>query len=680
MKFSTRITLLLVGGLFTLSAVGLTIERTITTNNEERVFEQLTALRDIKKTQVQDYFEQIEDQVVTFSRDQMIVDAMIEFKAAFHTMTDEIPPEDLAMMEQKVRGYYELDFLTRYKERHGAPIDIQPLLPSSPQTIYAQYNYIANNPNPLGSKELLDRAGDTPYDQLHNKYHPIIRDYLQRFGYYDIFLIDPQTGEIVYSVFKELDYATSLIHGPYAKSNFGQLFQEILKSSSRDNVRLVDFAAYTPSYEDEAAFIASPIYDGSQLEGILIFQMPVDRLNRLMQQSTGMGETGETYLVGSDRVMRSQSRFIEESTILVQEVATDAVAVALTGSSGTAIIDDYRGTSVLSSYAPIKLLNLDWIIIAEQDEAEAFASLSHLRSILGVIMFGAVVLILLVAAAAIRSTREAFASVQKTAEENLVLAEEAKKATAMKSDFLATMSHELRTPLNAIIGFNKLAVKRANKVAGLVDTGHPAYQAVQQQEKYLTHVTTAADGLLTLINQILDLSKIEAGRMEVFVEEVKVLSIVSELQKTTEPLIKTNNNRLVVQAPDTIGNMRTDVTKVQQILLNLVGNAAKFTQNGTVTLSVAPELSIEKDFIVFTVQDTGIGMTPEQQTKIFDSFTQADTSTTRQFGGTGMGLAIVKNMIELLKGTISVESTMHAGSTFTVRIPRNYSASSTAAA
>ena len=232
----------------------------------------------------------------------------------------------------------------------------------------------------------------------------------------------------------------------------------------------------------------------------------------------------------------------------------------------------------------------------------------------------------------------------------------AEQANRAKSSFLANMSHELRTPLNAIIGYSEMLEEEAQ------DEGLDAF--VPDLEK----IRGSGKHLLNLISDVLDLSKIEAGRMELYVEQFAIGPLVEDVVATIGSLLEQNKNILELKVGD-VGEMATDQTKLRQILMNLLSNAAKFTSEGRVLVEVEAESVAGKTWVVFKVADTGIGMTQQQKESIFEAFTQADLSTTRKFGGTGLGLAITEHFCRLMEGEINLESEPGKGSTFTMRLP-----------
>jgi signal transduction histidine kinase/CheY-like chemotaxis protein len=230
-------------------------------------------------------------------------------------------------------------------------------------------------------------------------------------------------------------------------------------------------------------------------------------------------------------------------------------------------------------------------------------------------------------------------------------------ASRYKSEFLANMSHELRTPLNAIIGYSEMLEEEAADLDQ--KTFIPDLQKINGAGKHL----------MSLISNILDLSKIEAGKMDLYLENFEIVPMIKEVIATVKPLIEKNANTLELQCADGLGQMRSDITKLRQMLFNLLSNASKFTERGTITLRVDRESVNGSGWVSFSVTDTGIGMTPEQTTKLFQAFTQADTSTTRKYGGTGLGLAISQKFCHLMGGEITIESALGQGSTFKVRLP-----------
>lgn len=246
---------------------------------------------------------------------------------------------------------------------------------------------------------------------------------------------------------------------------------------------------------------------------------------------------------------------------------------------------------------------------------------------------------------------------RRTEHELLLAKAAAEDANTAKSAFLANMSHELRTPLNAIIGYSEMLEEDAAE-HGLTDSIDD-----------LQRINHSGRHLLSLIDDILDLSKIEAGRLELHVDTFEAATVVTAAVRTSESLASARHNRLRVSGAESLGVMRSDPTKLQQVLLNLVGNACKFTSDGEVHVACERRREYSRDWIVIAVRDTGIGMTPAQVSRLFKEFMQADFSTSRKYGGTGLGLAISQKLAGLLGGAVSVDSQLGTGSMFTLRVP-----------
>ncbi|WP_338453726.1 PAS domain S-box protein [Candidatus Bealeia paramacronuclearis] len=248
---------------------------------------------------------------------------------------------------------------------------------------------------------------------------------------------------------------------------------------------------------------------------------------------------------------------------------------------------------------------------------------------------------------------------RKKIEEELRKAKDAAlEASRAKSEFLAMMSHELRTPLNAIIGYSDLLAEQAQDENQTQTAGD------------LNRIKDAGQHLLSLINDILDVSKLEAGKTEIYHEIFSVDDLIFNVNGMAQPLMKLNHNEFILEDSQNLGLMNSDFVKLRQNLLNLLSNAAKFTENGKISLSIRIEKNKKEDWLVFSVRDTGCGITPQQLKKLFNPFVQADTSTTRKYGGTGLGLTLVKRYTEMMGGSIAVESISGQGTTFVMRLPR----------
>ncbi|EKD49074.1 MAG: hypothetical protein ACD_64C00014G0004 [uncultured bacterium] len=397
---------------------------------QQATFHALAAIRESKKQQIETYFDQIRNQCQTFAQDLMIIDAMKDFKKGFDTIAQQLnySPEQIAEYTQNLKTYYQKEYLPRLNANIETAETIQDYFAQMPEvTKLLQYLYISHNPNPVGQKENLNTAKDgSDYSKVHEKYHPAIREYLKKFKYYDIFLLDIQSGSIVYSCYKEVDFSTSLATGPFKKTNIASLFRDVQEAQKIDFVRLVDFKFYDPSYGKPASFIGAPIYDQGKKIGVLIFQIPIDQIDKITMNDrkwaeTGLGNTGETYLIGSDYKMRTNSRFLVEnpdayfttlekigtpkniidklrllkSTILVQEINTTASREVVRGSTNTIFDEGYLNVPVISAFTPANLKDFNWGLLVEINQSETLQPIHSLLWSFLLWSLGALILVVL---------------------------------------------------------------------------------------------------------------------------------------------------------------------------------------------------------------------------------------------------------------------------------------------
>lgn len=338
----------------------------------------IEALGEVREGAIEDYFHNMEQQLLLLAESYEVQEVLIRLLPAFRTYRTEIASseESITTMRQKLTTFYSSEFASRLKEVNpGAAFDPSSLGATlDAEAVALQAAYIADNPSPLGSKLDLDRANDaSQYSAIHAEAHPFIRNYLKRLGVYDVFLVDAETGSVVYTVFKEADFATSLINGPWADTLLGEAFRKARDTVGANTVYLTDYAAYRPSYDAPASFMATPVFHGGKKAAVLIFQMPLDRLQAVMSERSGMGETGEFYLVGTDNLMRSDSYLSPETHSVAASFAdpvkgradSDAIRNALNGVHGVGVIENYLGNDVLSAYHTIEYGDIKWALVGE---------------------------------------------------------------------------------------------------------------------------------------------------------------------------------------------------------------------------------------------------------------------------------------------------------------------------
>lgn len=427
---SRLIVMLIAVALLTSIVLGLVGWQSGRTSLQKTIFNQLNGIRAAQGYQVEYYFKQVFAHTRSLASDRMVVNAMNQLQQGYNNGLNQSLNE---AQDLEVSKFYDDEFVPKIaSSTTNTPLSIL-YQPTRAAARYFQYHYLVNNPYPTGSKDVLvESKGDTTiYNRFHKFYHPIFRDLSNEFGYYDVFLIDIESLSVVYSVFKEVDFATSLKDGPYRESSLGLLANQIKANPERGHVSILDYRSYSPSYGAPASFIGAPIFDRNEAIGIIAVQLPTDELNKVMTSSgrwreNGLGESGESYLVGSDKLMRSTSRLFRQneaeyfagveknglsentikniktfnSTVLLQPVTSASIDNVFLDEIGTHITTNYLGKSVLSTYAPLNIEGLNWAIVSEMNEEEAFKEvLSLQRNILlwglGLVLVTAFISILL---------------------------------------------------------------------------------------------------------------------------------------------------------------------------------------------------------------------------------------------------------------------------------------------
>jgi class 3 adenylate cyclase len=361
-----------------------------------------------KTTTLKAMLDSLRDQVISMSDSHVTIDGMREFRAAYKSLN----AASLTLEQsEKLEGFYENDFLPKLAEQiDGEPV-LEQYLPVKPAERYLQYHYLSNNPHPYGKKQDLEESesDQSSYGKIHQTYHNAFERAVKIFGFEDVMLVDAESMEIVYSYQKTSEFATNLETGPYANTLMASKVRAMRGNNDRDDFKIADFEPYRPSLGKPMAFAVSPIFDGPQMIGLLVLQFPIDNFNKVLTGNfnwaeEGMGQTGETYLVGPDKTMRSRSRFMYEkpkdfvqllrqssvptsvveriekqgNVICAMPVESESVAAAFRGQKGIMVVNDYRGEETLSAYGPLELNSLRWAVITEKDLAEVEAPIHQL--------------------------------------------------------------------------------------------------------------------------------------------------------------------------------------------------------------------------------------------------------------------------------------------------------------
>jgi methyl-accepting chemotaxis protein len=533
--------------LIPLALMGIATYRSAAAALTTEAFAKLETVRTITAKSVERYFQTLHDELSVLSEDRMAIDACKQFQAAFATVLTDNNADDKAVAQarRELESHYVGEFSTEYRKRSGSEPITKPHLESLDDTAaYLQLLYIRNNEHALGSKLMLDTADDqSTYSKVHATFHPLFRNILEKYNLADVFLIDAVTGDILYTVHKEPDFAASLRRGQLVGTSLATAFLEAVGSGRRNAIAYGPFARYFPSFMAPASFLAAPLYDGRQLVGVVAFQIPIDHANEIISETTGMGQTGETYAIGSDRMFRSNSRFAADlgvsSTIIDPKIKVNTAPVKSAldqGLSGTALGVDYRDTPVLSSWSPITIHRdeasdrgtIRWALVSEIDEAEVLAPIHRLRNfaltIFGLTTAGVLLVSSGIARRLTRESNRQAALVDGIVHNTHALASSSEELTSV-SQQMSAAAEETTAQANLVSAAAEQVSSNAGTVSGsienLVSSIHEIAKSAQQAASVAKQAVDMA-GTASTTMDALGRSSAEIGKV------VKVITSIAE--------------------------------------------------------------------------------------------------------------------------------------------------------
>lgn len=549
---------------------------------------QLEAVRSIKGAQLQQYFQTLEAQIATFAENHMVVEAMRDFRVSFRSAIEEseITPAELEGLRKQLRTYYSNEFNDEFRKLNPDKTpDLGGLFDAlDDESVYLQYEYVRSNPNPLGRKQQLDRAGDrSTYSEHHAKYHPVIRSFQEKFGLRDVFLADLETGDVVYSCFKELDFTTSLKDGPHAKSNLARAFAKAAAADSPDFVAFADYEPYGPSYDQAAMFLAAPIFEAGQKVGVVAFQMPIDRVSAILQERTGLGSTGETFAVGADKLFRNDSRFVAElqasgrlkrkTTIINPEIKldTEAAQSALAGKSATKTSVDYRGQEVLNSWQPIIVhsgidgdKSVTWGLVSKSDLSEVREPITRMfQTMLTIALIATVVVVIAGYALASNLTRQTDSITSMLGQIGIGNFEA--RSEVLSEDELGTVAMSLNAMCDNTLSLIQtrderdqiqLAVQKLKEEVAIIASGDLTQEAEVSDD--------LTGGIAESINHMIDQLRTIIGNIHE--AATQVTASAGDIQKTTDEVSSGTQQQSsqIVETSSSIEEMARSIQQVSQ--------------------------------------------------------------------------------------------------------------------
>ncbi len=486
--------------------------------------QRLANIRTEKALQIETYFQRLHDQIEILSEDETAIGAMVRFNKSFRELNHELIQQE---QDTSLQAYYQDEYFPQLAPHVAGELSFDIYRPTSQAAHYLQYHYISNNPfSPSEKLELINAEDGSEYSLFHERYHKVFRSLVQKFGYHDLFLIDFETQEVIYSVSKKVDLGTSLIDGPYAQSGLSEVIKRVRARPEIGAVQIIDYQPYTPSSENLEAFIAAPIHNGPHIVGILAAQLPMDEIDRILNnnqqwEETGLGRSGETYLVGPDFRLRSNPRLLIEdpaayltrerarglpteaatkveqfnTAILLQQRDTPATRAALNGEAGERIIRVSGHPPILSTYQPLNLPGLNWVIITEMEEGEVLQPvLAQQRAILTAMGILAVVVTIL----------------------TIILS----YSFVRPMDRLVASAHEVEAGEKSLI-----SVKSKDEFGSLADTMNSIISKFRDENKLIARQHEQHDAMLTSLVPEAILERVGRGE-DRLVEEINAVTVM----------------------------------------------------------------------------------------------------------------------------------------------------------
>lgn len=603
MKLSLRTKLVvtfLIVGLLPMLISNLVIHKRVGTLTSTDASEQAQLVANGKSEGIASYFSTEANALADLADNPLTGMALKELATEFNQMAN-LPKDRISAFRDEVKKFYSGPFASSYTEKNGRTITIDGFVEKLDSlSVAAQHDFIAANPNPLGKKDLMvESVTSTSYSKVHSKYHTFFRNYLVRHGLYDVFLVTPD-GRVVYTVFKELDFATSLSTGPWADTGLAKAFNASAKLENLQ-VHLEDFAIYTPSYESPASFMSSPIYLDGKFIGSLIVQMPLDKISAVAGKRDGLGEKGETLLLGSDLKLRADTfRNKEKFNVATSfqpnsqvNVMSEAVKRATEGKTGFMFNVSYDGLRTLAYYSPIKILDHTWYIVTELSEEEMFKAANSLNNYLWGILAGGALFILLVAfwysAALSKVLTDITSILNKTSDEVSQASFQSASSATELSEASTEQAASLQETMASIEEISAMVNQNAESAA-------KANLEVTANQKSSEEGTLSMQQVLRSIEEIKQTNDEILGQMETSNQEfAEIVKIISEIGTKTNVI-----NEIVFQTKLLSFNASVEAARAGEhgkgfaVVAEEVGNLAQMSGNAAKEITDMLANSVKK--------------------------------------------------------------------------------------